>query len=258
MSGIKSAFPMAQVTDPSPSALIVSHGQPSDPAAAEAALRKLADRVGQHLPDWDISSATMAAKGSLQRAQKLHPNAPIYPLFMADGWFTETALPERLIESDPKHLLTPLGMDQRLPEVAVDIVTRALATKGWRMSETDLIIAAHGGRTSKNPAKAARGFTDKIRKISDFANIRLGFIEEHPDLSEIAQGAGANAICLPFFAANGRHVRGDIPAALGKARFKGVILDAIGDAALVPDLIARSLMEYQRKKLLPKQVEIAQ
>jgi len=223
--------------------LIVSHGQPSDPTHAETALRRLAYLVGQRLPDWTIGSATMAAKGALHRARELHPDAPIYPLFMADGWFTGTALPERLIESDLQHLLPPLGMDGRLPALAVDILTQVLAARDWQMSETCLIIAAHGGKTSKNPAKAAVHFANAVRDLSGFLDVRLGFIEEQPELSSIAVDAGKRAICLPFFAANGRHVRGDIPAALRAGGFQGVALDAIGHAAQIPDLIAQSLRQ---------------
>ncbi|WP_456388015.1 CbiX/SirB N-terminal domain-containing protein [Profundibacter sp.] len=234
---------MAPVTNASRCALIVSHGQPSDPAHAEAALRGLAERVGQRLPDWTIRSATMAAKGALQNARKQHPAATIYPLFMADGWFTGTALPKSLIESDQQHLLPPLGMDHRLPTLAVDILTQVLATQDWQMSETCLIIAAHGGKTSKNPAKAAVHFTNEVRDLGGFWDVRLGFVEEQPELSSIAHHAGKRAICLPFFAANGRHVRGDIPAALRVAGFQGVTLDAIGHAAQIPDLIAQSLRQ---------------
>ncbi len=234
---------MAPVINPNPCALIVSHGQPSNPAHAEVALRRLAERVGRRLPDWTINSATMAAKGALQQARQQHPAAAIYPLFMADGWFTGTALPECLIESDHQHLLPPLGMDHRLPALAVDILTQHMATRGWQMSETCLIIAAHGGKTSKNPAKSAEHFTNAIRNLSGFRDVRLGFVEEQPDLSSIAAGAGKQAICLPFFAANGRHVRDDIPAALRTAGFQGVTLGAIGHAAQIPDLIAQSLKQ---------------
>lgn len=247
MSGTKSAFPMAPATKAPPAALIVAHGQPSNPAAAEAALKKLAGQVNLRLPDWEIDSATMAAKGALQQARLRHPAAAIYPLFMADGWFTSTALPERLIERDQNDLLPPLGMDPRLPAIALEVLMLQLATQEWQMSKTCLIIAAHGGRNSKNPARAAREFTEAIRDISNFADVRLGFIEEQPDLSDIAMNAGKCAICLPFFASNGLHVRDDIPTALKNAGFEGVILDAIGVDAQIPDLIAQSLKRAVRQ-----------
>lgn len=247
MSGTKSAFPMAPVIDAKrPCALIVAHGQPSNPAAAEAALRKLADQVSQQLPDWGIASATMAAKGALQQARLQHPAAPIYPLFMADGWFTGTALPDRLSQSDHTHLLPPLGMDRHLPALAIALLKQELAARDWQMSETCLIIAAHGGQTSKKPAKAAQKFTAAIAAAAGFSDIRLGFLEETPELSNIAANAGRQAICLPFFAANGRHVRDDIPTALQDAEFDGVVLDAIGHNAQIPALIAHSLRQTLR------------
>ena len=243
MSGTKSAFPMAPVTNVPPSALIVAHGQPSNPAPAEAALQKLAKQVQQHLPDWNITSATMAARGVLQQARSQHPDALIYPLFMADGWFTATALPERLTRNDHNRQLPPLGLDQRLPALALEVLKQRLAAMDWRMEDTCLIIAAHGGQTSKNPAKAARKFTDAIGGLSNFANIRLGFVEEEPSLMSIAMNAGPRAVCLPFFAANGWHVRRDLTAALRTAGFQGETLEAIGVAAQVPALIAQSLRQ---------------
>lgn len=248
MSGTKSASPMAPATNAQrPAALIVAHGQPSDPARAEAALRLLAGQVNERLPDWAIGSATMAAKGALQRARLQHPAAPIYPLFMADGWFTGTALPERLNHSDQGHLLPPLGLDQRLPRLAVEVLKATLAAQGWEMSDTCLIIAGHGGKTSKNPAKAAQKFSTALKALTGFADIRVGFLEEAPALSKVAKAVGKKAICLPFFAANGRHVREDVPAELKDAGYQGVVLDAIGHSGLIPDLIAQTLRQTSRE-----------
>ena len=49
-------------------ALIISHGQPSDPDPAEAALALLAAKVAALLPDWRVDSATMAKTGALDAA----------------------------------------------------------------------------------------------------------------------------------------------------------------------------------------------
>ncbi|MDP3339987.1 CbiX/SirB N-terminal domain-containing protein [Frigidibacter sp.] len=82
-------------------ALIVAHGQPSDPGPAEAALARFAERVAVELPaDWHVEAATLAASGALEAAlAKAGANsAPllIYPMFIADGWFTQVNLPARL------------------------------------------------------------------------------------------------------------------------------------------------------------------
>jgi sirohydrochlorin ferrochelatase len=242
---------MAPATNPArPGAVIVAHGQPSNPAPAEAALRVLADDVARRLPGWDVTSATMAAPDILEQRLEQHSNAAVYPVFMADGWFTGMALPKRLRVSGKQHLMQPLGMDPRLPAIAADVTAKAVMARGWNMAETCLIIAAHGGQVSRNPAKAARVFTAALAAITGFADIRLGFIEESPDLSEVAAGAGNKALCLPFFAANGRHVRGDIPAALSKAGFEGGVLEPIGLAEQIPDLIAQSLTQKHMSKAL--------
>ncbi|GGH48224.1 hypothetical protein GVY41_04875 [Frigidibacter albus] len=86
---------------PARRALIVAHGQPSDPDPAEAALARLAERVAAELPAaWQVEAATLAAPGALEAAlaRAGSGSAPllIYPMFIADGWFTQVNLPARL------------------------------------------------------------------------------------------------------------------------------------------------------------------
>ena len=50
------------------SAIIVSHGQPSDPDPAEAELARFAGRVAEALPGWHVGSATLAKPGALDTA----------------------------------------------------------------------------------------------------------------------------------------------------------------------------------------------
>ncbi len=78
-------------------ALIVAHGQPSAPEMAEEALAGFRQKVAKHAPEVCIGSATLAARGSLEgQLANLRPNAPVYPLFMSEGWFVKTNLANRL------------------------------------------------------------------------------------------------------------------------------------------------------------------
>ena len=79
-------------------ALIVAHGQPSDPLPAAAALDRLALRVAGHLPGWDVRAATLAEAGRLE-AQAAGGPGLVFPLFMAGGWFTGAQIPARLREA---------------------------------------------------------------------------------------------------------------------------------------------------------------
>ena len=208
-------------------AIIVSHGQPSDPAPAEAALAGFAAQVARALPGWQIESATLASPGALDRAfQATGPGAAIYPLFMTGGWFTSDALQKR-IAARSAHVLPPFGQDSGLPEMAARMLQDVLAEHGWQAADTRLFIAAHGSGRSDRSA----------RDTQDFARA----LARHLALADMAFGLGEKSICLPFFAAAGGHVQEDIPEALALADFKGVCLDPIGCAPQAPALVAQAL-----------------
>ena len=224
-----------------PEALIVAHGQPSEPLPAEAALADLAARVQDCLPDMKIASATMANPGVLERAMDLLPtNAPLYPLFMAEGWFVKTALAERL-EDRALRVLPPLGLDAGLPPLAAQMVSEAIETANWRAADTRVLLAAHGSARGEAAARSARRFADRLTAILPCAGITIGFIEEAPFLNKVAIGLATPAVCLPFFAMEGDHVRDDIPAALAEAGFTGPVLPPFGRYDSIARLIADAM-----------------
>ncbi len=243
MSGTKSAFPTAPATR---AAIIVSHGQPSQPDRAEASLAQLALKVAAELPDWQVASATMAAKGALERQLEHMPGACLFPLFMADGWFTGTALPQRLIRQTT--IMAPLGLDQGLPLLAARILQQEISRRGWPVDKTDILIAGHGGQNSANPAKATRRFAAGLSALLPLGSITCGFVEETPKLDQVAAKTGQYSLCLPFFAAKGLHVRQDIPEMLKQGGFQGDLLDPIGLAPEIPALIARALKNAQTQE----------
>ena len=70
----------------------------------------------------------------------------------------------------------------------------------------------------------------------------VGFIDQAPQLSSLT-GFGAEAVCLPFFAAEGGHVTEDLPQALGKAGFQGRILPPVGLDPRVPGIVAAAIAQ---------------
>jgi len=225
--------------------VIVAHGQPSAPDAAEAALASLRGLVAARMPGWDIRSATLAAAGALKRALDGQPGAIVYPMFMADGWFTKTRLPQllRAAGATPCRVLPPFGCGIRVHELAARIAQDAAAAAGVRPGDCDLVLAAHGSGRSKNAARDATRIAEAIGAQVQFHRIVLGFIEQTPRLADVARPSGRAMICLPLFAAGGAHVSDDIPAALDAAGFTGVRLGPIGLHRDVPELIATALRE---------------
>ena len=231
-----------------PQVLIVAHGQPSAAEPAEAALAEVAAEVQSLLPDTPITSATLAAPGALETAiATLAPGAFVYPLFMADGWFVKVALAKRL-DGHNLTVLPPFGMDENLPALATLAILRAVDDAGWQAASTHVLLAAHGSARGQAAAQSARLFADRLGQTLTCAGITVGFIEQVPFLADAAAPLDAPALCLPFFAMSGEHVRDDIPQAMQEAGFEGPVLPSLGQSDGAAALIARALRGALNKR----------
>ncbi|MCU0829691.1 MAG: cobalamin biosynthesis protein CbiX [Tabrizicola sp.] len=212
-------------------ALIVAHGQPSDPRPAGAALETLAGAVQALLPGWSVGAATLAEEGAIARAVAGRPGGVVFPMFMAGGWFTRVQIPKRLADAGAEGwmVLEPFGCDPKVHDLCVDLVR----VSGAR----DVILAAHGSFKSSAPSDVAFHVAERIGSETG-ADVAAGFIDQEPQLSTLR---GRGGLCLPFFAAEGGHVSDDIPAALSEAGFTGRILPPVGSDARVPGIIAAAI-----------------
>ncbi|MEI4487107.1 cobalamin biosynthesis protein CbiX [Frigidibacter sp. MR17.14] len=229
--------------------MIVAHGQPSDPAPAAAALARFAARVAEGLPAGTrVASATLAEADGLERAAAALGDGAgpvrVFPMFMAPGWFTRTALPARLLEAglgpEAVRILPPFGILDALPDLAVELLTQALGAAGWAAGESHLLLAAHGSFKSAAPAEIAARFAADLAGRLGLAAAAPAFIDQSPRIAE-ARGWPAQSLCLPFFAASGGHVEDDLPKALTEAGFPGICLPALGLAAAAPALVAAAI-----------------
>lgn len=214
-------------------ALIVAHGQPSDPAPAAAELAALAERVTAVLPGWEVRAATLAEPGALAAEAGAMTPGVVFPMFMTGGWFTRVAIPARLAEAGIAgwRVLEPFGCDPAVHDLARAVVAEA--------GGSDVILAAHGSFKSSVPSDIARHVAGVI--ASDRAGrVEAGFIDQKPQLASLT-GFGPGSVCLPFFAAAGGHVTEDIPAALAEAGFQGRVLPPLGLDPRVPALIAAAI-----------------
>ncbi len=227
-----------------PAALIISHGQPSDPAPAEAEIAALAARVQALMPDWHVASATLATKGALaEQVARAGAGGLAYPLFMADGWFTRDHLPQRLAEAGGAdwHVLDPFGIDDGVQRLTVTLAQEAAAARGLNPAETACLLAAHGSFRSPAPSRVANAMADRLKAEAGFARVEAAFIDQSPRIAEAAASFPNGALVLPFFAAKGGHVVDDLPQALAEAGFHGTVLEPVGLDPRVPGLIAAAL-----------------
>ena len=224
-----------------PPVLIVAHGQPSDPAPAAADLAAFAQRVAAYLPGRWLGSVTLAEPQGLADAlAQAGPGGLVFPMFMAGGWFTRVHLPAKLRAAGGLdwRVLEPLGCDPALHDLAVQVVAQALA--GQDPAQAQVLIAAHGSFKTSVPSDIAKHLAAKLKSALGLGRAEAAFIDQAPQLAQV-QGFGAEAICLPFFAAQGGHVTEDIPAALAAAGFQGRILPPLGLHAQVPKLVAQAI-----------------
>ena len=214
--------------------LLVSHGQPSAPDAAEAELSGLAAVVQKLMPDTQVLSATLAAPGALARMiGRARTPGQVYPLFMAGGWFTRILLPSRLAEAGVKGwtVLEPMGCDPAVHALVIEILREHLPARR-------ILLAAHGSGKSPAPAAIATRLAARIA-IELGIPAEAAFLEQSPRIAEVA-GYGTDSLCLPFFAASGSHVTEDVPEALESAGFQGRLLPALGLDSRLPALIAKA------------------
>ncbi|MFD2172973.1 sirohydrochlorin chelatase [Rhodobacter lacus] len=214
-------------------ALIVAHGFPSDPLPADRALKALAARVNAALPDWQIGAATLAQPGALREALAAQPQAPIYPFFMAEGWFTKVQLPRRLAElGHTAPILPPFGRDPALPQ----LVAETISATGCGV----VILVAHGSQAARSSRDTTEALARALAELLPQHHLVLAFLEEEPHLRLVASHH-RDALCLPLFALRAGHVAQDIPKSLAEAGHRGPLLPAIGENAAVPALIAAAM-----------------
>lgn len=215
-------------------AVIIAHGQPSDPDRAEAALATLAARVAAQMPGWQIRSATLAQPGALQAAVAGATTGRAFPLFMAGGWFTRSHLPAKLAAAGAPdwHVLEPLGCNPAVHDLILQTARDAAPDR--------VLLAAHGSFKSPVPSDIAHHLARRITAETGLP-AEAAFIDQDPQLST-ATGYGPRSVCLPFFAAEGGHVTDDIPAALAAAGFQGHLLPAIGLHPAIPQIIAQAIV----------------
>ena len=221
-------------------ALIVAHGQPSDPGPQQAAVEGLAAAVAA-LSGRRVLGATLAMPGALDRAVAAAPDAMAYPMFMAAGWFTGTELPRRLAAAGAQgmDILPPFGLDPTLAELCLLKISQAAIVCGWDPHQVTLLLIAHGSQRARGSAQGAEAMAEMLRMR--LGRVVTGFIEEAPFLVDAARDLGPRALALPFFATEAEHVTDDIPTGLAQAGFAGPCLPSIGLAFEVPGLIAAAL-----------------
>jgi sirohydrochlorin ferrochelatase len=169
----------------------------------------------------------------------------VYPMFMAEGYFTRKVLVQRLAALEipiDAHVMAPLGADPRMPAL---MLAQAIATAeagGYEPAAGRLLIVGHGSKLGPASADATRAVAAEIAKAQRFARVETAFLEEAEFLADALQRPlQMPTVVLGFFSGDGLHAAEDVPEAIATTAANAIYAGSIGRSPQVVDLIQSSI-----------------
>jgi sirohydrochlorin ferrochelatase len=141
----------------------------------------------------------------------------IYPMFMADGYFTGKVLPERIAAaglSGRCRLLAPLGLDPQLPGLMMTHAVMTASAAGLSPPQTRLLIVGHGSKLGRASLRSTERVACKLRQMQQFAWVEAAYLEETPFLDTQLTSSILTTLVLGFFSGDGMHAAEDVPGAI--------------------------------------------
>lgn len=229
--------------------LLAAHGE-RRPGAENEGAQQLAAVLAKRAAATAVEVGFLKGSPSIAEAvQRLSGyDLLVYPLFLADGYFTRKLLPRQLEEAGAfgrgraTCLLPPLGLDPALVDLMLDQAAAVAHSQGWPTFHTNLVLLAHG--SSNNPASrlATEQMAETLAARAVFARVRIAFLEEPPSLSDAVARLTEPVVVVGLFAGEGLHGGGDAPQLIAEiGRSDVVSAGNIGGFAALPDIIADTI-----------------
>ncbi|PWU08057.1 MAG: cobalamin biosynthesis protein CbiX [Verrucomicrobia bacterium] len=168
-------------------------------------------------------------------AELTTPRLFIVPMFVSEGYFSQTVIPRSLgfeIEKDRDAnrvqrregrtiaYCKAIGPHDRMADVlmtrASEVIDQFPFPRPPQPRETTLFIAGHGTEQEENSRRAIEHQARLIQKRQVYDDVHAVFLEEEPRIADCWQMARTrNIVVVPFFISDGLHVKKDIPQLLG-------------------------------------------
>ncbi len=144
----------------------------------------------------------------------------ILPNFLAEGYYTNKVIPEKLqLEKQGRKFtyLKPLGLQSFIQDVIIDLTERAMGD--WRPEETTLMLLGHGSTKSATSKNTLLEHISALREKTNFAQITDLWLEESPFINEWKESAANKQVLfIPYLIADGQHGGWDMPEMIGMQR----------------------------------------
>ena len=158
-------------------------------------------------------------------------NVVVVPVFTARGYFTSEVLPAEmglngaltLRAGKTIHLTRPIGEHPHLASAVERQLRLKIEQFALKPGSVAAAIIGHGTRRNRQSRESARYQARRIRELNWLSEVVDVYLDDEPDIPSVYQRTRApNIIALPYFVAEGSHVRHDIPRALGIAALDSV------------------------------------
>jgi sirohydrochlorin cobaltochelatase len=146
----------------------------------------------------------------------------VVPVFISEGYFTQTVIPRELELEGPVtrrnglkiHYCDPVGSHPRMTEA---LLRRAReVAPNVPPGTTSLFIVGHGTDLNDNSARAAKEQAARIRALGEYAEVISSYMEEPPLIADWHKISNQpHVVIVPFFIADGLHSYQDIPVLIG-------------------------------------------
>ncbi len=168
----------------------------------------------------------------------------IYPLFMADGYFVNKAIPRQFAPHEDRDLtvLTPLGLHPGLPSLVAQLAVDTARAAGVDARLHELLLAAHGSKHEPASRLATDDVAGKLRQLDRFAGVSVSFLEEAPFVADQLAAISRPVIVVGLFAGQGMHGAGDVPEAVRESGREDVILaDPLVASPALAELVSEQI-----------------
>ncbi len=208
---------------PDSALILVGHGSTENPDSSPPTLDHAADLRARRLFS-EVHCCFWKEEPQYRdlRYQVEAPEAYVVPLFISEGYFTQTVIPRELglhgpisqVNGTNYKYCKPVGSHPNMTEA---LLTRARETApGIKEEETSLLIVGHGTSLNENSALAAKNQAELLAQRTNYAAVLNTYMEEPPLITDWHKLTGTpNVLVVPFFIADGLHSYQDIPVMLG-------------------------------------------
>ena len=223
--------------------LLVGHGSTRSTVARDT-LQRHARALKAEGRFTDVRVAMLRGAPSLEDVVGGYGAAALIalPVFMSDGFLAQDELPRRWRETGRRTvddaILPPVGVGDALAPFVAATLTAAARAQDCTPQDSVALLVAHGNPNDPRARKTSEAQQAAVRAITEFAGVRIAYIEEPPDIRQALAGVSRPVFAAGLFAADGKHAAGDVPAMLADLTAPSVEwLGAIGSKPGFSDVL---------------------